>query len=209
VLFVKFLPATKNLWQKVNLPFWTKSAIAGLLVGVVGIWIPDIFGTGLSQMKSIFAGTQYAFGALVVLAIAKLILTPTSLGSGFAGGVIGPALAIGSAVGLAFGELVARLNPALGISPIVFAMVATASMLAASFHAPLFGAFMVLEMSSNYLFLVPVLMGTLLSYAVSRAFIPGSAYTFALHGMGKDLQAGTFIVVQRDDAKQDGNKDEP
>ncbi len=49
--------------------------------------------------------------------------------------------------------------PRLGLSPIAFAMVATAAMLAGTFHAPLFGAMMILEMTNNYLFLVPILLG--------------------------------------------------
>jgi H+/Cl- antiporter ClcA len=39
----------------------------------------------------------FPFSTLIALALFKLILTPTSLGSGFAGGVIAPALLVGSA----------------------------------------------------------------------------------------------------------------
>jgi CIC family chloride channel protein len=194
IVYVNLLPLTKKWWTRVNVPYWAKPAIAGLIVGIVGIWLPEIFGTGLTQMKDIFGGTVFPITTLLALVIFKTILTPTSLGSGFAGGVIGPALAIGSALGYVYGALVAQVFPNLGISPIAFAMVATAAMLAGTFHAPLFGAMMVLEMTNNYLFLVPILLAVGISYALARRFQPGSAYTFALPGAGIHLKRGTFTV---------------
>ena len=77
-------------------------------------------------------------------------------------------------------------------------MVATACILTAAFHAPLFGAMMVLEMTSNYTMLVPILICVAISYALARIFLPGSAYTFALHGAGIDLQPGIFSIEQRE-----------
>jgi CIC family chloride channel protein len=194
IVYVNLLPLTKKWWTRVNVPYWAKPAIAGLVVGIVGLWLPEIFGTGLTQMKQIFSGTVFPITTLLALVIAKTILTPTSLGSGFAGGVIGPALAIGSALGYVYGALVAQLFPALAISPIAFAMVATAAMLAGTFHAPLFGAMMVLEMTNNYLFLVPILLAVGIAYALAQRFQPGSAYTFALPGAGVHLKPGTFTA---------------
>jgi CIC family chloride channel protein len=194
VAYVNLLPQMKKFWTGVKIPYWAKPAIAGLIVGIVGIWLPDIFGTGLSQMKEIFGGTVFPFTTLIALALFKLILTPTSLGSGFAGGVIGPALLIGSALGYAYGDIVVQLFPGLQLNPIAFAMVATAAMLAGTFHAPLFGAMMILEMTNNYGLLVPVLFGAALAYALARRFQPGSAYTFALPGAGVHLKRGTFTA---------------
>ena len=49
IVYVNLLPWLKALWLKVKLPFWARTALAGLMVGVVGIWLPDIFGTGLAR----------------------------------------------------------------------------------------------------------------------------------------------------------------
>ena len=53
IAYVNLLPITRAAWTRVQLPYWAKPALAGLLVGVVGIWLPDVFGTGLSQMKTV------------------------------------------------------------------------------------------------------------------------------------------------------------
>ena len=191
----RYAARLRSIWLKVELPYWPRTALAGLIVGVVGIWLPDVFGTGLSQMKSIFGGTVYPFSMLIALAIAKLILTPNSLGAGFVGGVIGPALLIGSALGTAYGDVVARLFPGMQVSPVAFAMVATAAMLAGTFHAPLFGALMIYEMNANYAMLFPLMIGAAIGYALARRFQPGSAYTFAFPGLGIHLEPGTFSAV--------------
>ena len=197
IIYIRLLQGLKNLWQRLALPYWAKPALAGLLVGLVGIWIPGIYGSGISQMQQAFSGAKVAVSALLLFELAKLILTPTALGAGFTGGVIGPALAIGSAFGLAYGELVAFLFPALGVTPVAFAMVAAASMLAASFHAPLFGAMLVLEMASNYAFIAPVFISVAISYAIGQFFLKGSAYTLALYGLGIELQPGIYSIVSR------------
>lgn len=197
IAYVNLLPIMRRQWQRVNLPYWAKPALAGLIVGVVGLWLPDVFGTGLNQMKHIFEGQPLSFQALLALSVAKIILTPLSLGSGFAGGVIGPALLIGAGLGYALGDLCRRLDPSLPISPVTFALVCTAAMLAATFHAPLFGSMMVLEMSADYQLLVPVLLASAVAYALARRFQPGSAYTFALPAAGIHLRPGTFHVDRR------------
>jgi CIC family chloride channel protein len=199
VVYVRLLPKFLDLWERVNLPSWVRLALAGLLVGLVGFWVPDIYGTGLAQLQQIFSGTSFTISALLVLAIAKIILTPSSLGSGFAGEVVGPALLIGSSLGLAFGQLAALIFPDLSISPLAFAFVGSAAMLSAAFHAPLFAAMLVLEMTADYRFIVPVLVGAAVSFALARAYLPGSAYTFELEQRGIHLEQETVIDIEKED----------
>ena len=109
-------------------------------------------------MKDLFSGATIPLGTLVALAVAKLVLTPGSLGAGFVGGVIGPAMLIGSCVGGAVGVILIPLFPDLGLSPVIFAMVGTTAMLSGSLHAPLFAALIVFEMAGVYEMLVPLMM---------------------------------------------------
>jgi chloride channel protein, CIC family len=192
IIYVNLLPAMKRWWSKVRLPFWAKAGLAGLMVGIVGIKLPDIFGTGVTQMDAIFRGNIQPFSILIALLIAKIILTPNSLGAGFVGGAIGPALMIGASLGAAYGEFLVRLIPGTTLSPVVFAMLATAAMLAGTFHAPLFGAMMIYEMSGNYELLLPLLFAAAIGYGVAKPFQPGSAYTFVFKPMGVKFIPGTF-----------------
>ena len=203
IAYVNLLPIAKAAWTRLHLPFWAKPALAGLLVGVVGIWLPDVFGTGLSQMKTVFGGAAIPLELLIVVALAKLVLTPNSLGAGFTGGVIGPALLIGSWLGAAYGLLIGQIFPDAGVSPVALSMVATTAMLAATFHAPLFATMMVFEMVGDFRFLLPLTMGAAVAYGLARFFQPGSAYTFGFPALGVAFVPGTYTEVTLDEVEHD------
>jgi CIC family chloride channel protein len=111
--------------------------------------------------------------------------------------VIGPALLIGSWLGAAYGAVVVQVLPGVEVSPTALAMVATAAMLAATFHAPLFGTMMVFEMVGDVRFLVPLILGAALAYGIARLFQPGSAYTFGFQAAGRQLRAGHVRGAER------------
>jgi CIC family chloride channel protein len=198
IAYVGLLKRSKGAWARLPVPPIGRLVLAGALVGLVAIWLPQVMGTGTATMKDLFRGATIPLGTLLALAIAETLLTPSSLGAGFVGGVIGPSMLIGSTLGAAVGTVVIQVFPDLGLSPVVFAMVGTAAMLAGSFHAPIFGALMIFEMAGSYEMLVPLVLAAAIGYALARPFQPGSAYTLALHGRGIYLTAGTF---QRDAEK--------
>jgi CIC family chloride channel protein len=192
IVYVAFLKEMKPLWARVPGPAVGRLVIGGGLVGLVAIWLPQVMGTGTATMKDLFGGATIPLATLLALAVAEMILTPSSLGAGFVGGVIGPSMLIGSTLGAAVGTVAIQLFPDLGLSPVVFAMVGTAAMLAGSFHAPVFGALMIFEMAGSYEMLVPLVLAAAIGYALARPFQAGSAYTLALHGHGIFLIPGTF-----------------
>jgi len=192
ILYVTFLQRAKPSWARVPLPPMGRMVLAAALVGLVAIWLPEGMGTGSATMKDLFGGATLPLTTLVVLAIAETLLTPSSLGAGFTGGVIGPSLLIGSTLGAAVGTIAIQLFPDLGLSPVVFAMVGTAAMLAGSFHAPIFGALLIFETAGSYEMLVPLVLAAAIGYAIARPFQPGSAYTIALYGQRIFLAPGTF-----------------
>ena len=179
-----FLKQSKPIWARVPLPPLGRMVLAGALVGLVAVWLPEVMGTGTATMKDLFGGATIPLGTLLALAIAETILTPSSLGSGFVGGVIGPSMLIGSTLGAAVGIVVAGLFPDLGLSPVVFAMVGTAAMLAGSFHAPIFGALMVFEMAGSYEMLVPLVLAAAIGYAVA-ATVPAGVPPTRLPSTGR------------------------
>ena len=74
-------------------------------------------------------------------------------------------------------------------------MVATAAMLAATFHAPLFATMMIFEMVGDFRFLLPLTLGAAIAYGIARLFQPGSAYTFGFAPMGLKFIPGTYTEV--------------
>jgi CIC family chloride channel protein len=195
VAYVRLFPLLKGIWLRLAWPVWARMALAGAIVGVVAVALPDVTGSGTATMKLLFGGATVPLGTLVALASAKLVLTPGSLGAGFVGGVIGPAMLIGSCVGGAVGALLIPLFPDLGLSPVIFAMVGTTAMLSGSLHAPLFAALIVFEMAGVYEMLVPLMMAAAIGRGLAAPFQSGSVYTFGFGKLGIHLRPGRFAIA--------------
>lgn len=114
--YVWLLYKFKDLSEHFKIARWAGPILAGLVVGLVGIFLPQVFGVGYETIESILRGEDLALGLLVAIMLAKLILTPLSIAGGFLGGVFAPALVIGATLGGAFGTLSAMLFPGAWIS---------------------------------------------------------------------------------------------
>ena len=184
IAYVRLFPLLKGAWASVALPAVARMAIAGAIVGRGRGRAARRHGVRHATMKELFGGATIPLATLLALALAKLVLTPGSLGSGFVGGVIGPAMLIGSTLGAAVGTIVMPMFPDLGLSPVIFAMVGTSAMLSGSLHAPLFAALIVFEMAGAYEMLVPLIMAAAIGIGLSAPFQTGSVYTFGFGKLG-------------------------
>jgi CIC family chloride channel protein len=82
-IYIRLLYLIQDYFDQIKLPGWVKPASAGILVGLVGIFLPQIFGVGYDVIGEILNGQIQGFWLLLALMIAKLILTPVSIGGGF------------------------------------------------------------------------------------------------------------------------------
>jgi H+/Cl- antiporter ClcA len=129
------------LFGRLKLPGIAKSALGGVIFGLVGVALPLTLFTGTDQLKTVLkdAGTL-GLGLLIVVIIAKMLTFAVSQASGFVGGAIFPALFLGGTagvvvhqvipavpLGLAFACLLAAVPGAVVSAP--FAMVLLAAFL--------------------------------------------------------------------------------
>jgi chloride channel protein, CIC family len=81
--------------------------VGGVVVGVVGVFLPLTLYSGQSQTEEIVHNyAQIGVISLLVLAVAKAFLMSLSFATGFKGGPIFPTLFIGGALGAALNLLV-------------------------------------------------------------------------------------------------------
>ena len=132
--------------------------IAFGILGVIGIWYPQLFGNGLDMARDAFLGIG-GFGLLLTLFALKPLVTALCLGSGASGGLFTPTLATGAVLG---GALGIAWNLAWPGSPSgAFAMVCAAAMIGAAMQAPLSGLALVLELThSGFGLMVPMMAAT-------------------------------------------------
>ena len=88
-------------------PRWTyylQPALAGLIIGIIGLKFPQVMGAGYEYMDQAMHG-QFVWQVLVALALLKVLATCLSLSSGVPGGMFAPTLFIGAMVGAAVGAV--------------------------------------------------------------------------------------------------------
>jgi CIC family chloride channel protein len=127
-LYIRTIYKAHDVFHALKAPRWVKPTIAGLFVGVVGIFLPQVFGVGYSTIEQILNGQTFSIGLLIALLLAKLVLTPISIGGGFQGGVFAPSLFLGATLGAAFGSIVQLVIPGYPIVPAAFALVGMAAL---------------------------------------------------------------------------------
>ncbi len=194
-LYVSALDTAKSSFRRWQVPSWLKPAAAGLAVGIVGIWLPQIFGVGYATIDQIFNGAEMAVPLLLALLAAKLVMTAVSIGGGFPGGVFAPSLFLGATLGAAFGEIAKLLFPTLAIAPPAYAMVGMAAVLAASVHAPLTAILLLFEMTQDYRIILPLMFAVVVGLLLEQRLRRDSVYTLALSRKGLRLQRGRDIEV--------------
>lgn len=194
-LYVRALYAAQDIFHAWQGPRWFRPAAAGLAVGLVGVFLPQIFGVGYETIEKILGGEALALWLLVALLAAKLAMTAVSIGGGFPGGVFAPSLFLGATLGAAYGVAIDQLFPTLNVAPPAFAMVGMAAVLAGAVHAPLTAIILLFEMTNDYRIILPLMFAVTVSLFLSQAIQHDSVYTLGLARKGIRLQRGRDVDV--------------
>jgi len=194
-LYIHLLYSIRDIFHNQVFPAWIKTAMTGLVIGVVGIYLPQVLGVGYGSIQDILNTPNLVLWLLIALLIAKIILTPLSLGGGFTGGVFAPSLYLGATLGGAYGIIASKLFPGLNISPSAFALVGMAAVLAGSVHAPLTATILLFEMTDDYRIILPVMLAVAVSLLLSEHIQHDSIYITGLVRIGIRLDRGRDIVM--------------
>ena len=195
-LYIRLLYLAQDFFhQWIKVPLWLKPSIAGVLVGGVGIFLPQIFGVGYDTIGKILNGESLGIALLLGLMVAKLMMTPISIAGGFPGGVFAPSLFIGAALGGVFGQTASHLFPQLELVPAAFAMVGMAALLAGAVHAPLTAILLLFEMTRDYRIILPLMFSVIISLLLSQRLQRDSVYTLGLLRKGIRLERGRDVDV--------------
>lgn len=171
-----------------------KPAIAGVLVGLVGLALPGSLGTGYGWVQEAMGPRVLTLSLWVVLALpfAKILATSLSIGSGGSGGIFGPGMVIGGFVGAAAWRLLSPFAPSVPHVPAPFVIVGMIACFGSIAHAPLAVMLMVAEMTGSLELLAPAMVAVGLATLVvgntsiyagqvrSRADSPGHRFRFGM-----------------------------
>jgi CIC family chloride channel protein len=168
-LYVKVFYGMVSIFHQLKIPNHIKPAIGGLCTGIIGFFLPYTlaFGYGMAQ-NAIF--NQVAIPTLIALAIGKIFTTSFSIGSGGSGGVFGPSIVIGGAMGGAVGQIFHMFIPTVVANPGAFVIVGMAGFFTAVSNTPISTIIFVSEMTNSYHLLLPSLLVCSLCYLLSQRF---------------------------------------
>ena len=138
----------------------------GLLVGVIGWFVPQVLGVGYGFVGDALNG-RMAFKLMVLLVVLKLIAVTTSYASGNAGGIFGPALFIGAMLGGTVGTVAHHLLPGYTATPGAYALVGMGAVFAGVVRAPMTSVLMIFEMTQDYAVIVPLMIANLVSLFIA------------------------------------------
>jgi CIC family chloride channel protein len=145
---------------------WFQPVAGGLLVGLMGWFVPQVLGVGYGYVGDVLNG-RMALNLMILLVVLKLLAVTTSYASGNAGGIFGPALFIGAMLGGAVGTVAHRLLPAYTATPGAYALVGMGAVFAGIVRTPMTSVLMIFEMTQDYAVIVPLMIANLVSLFIS------------------------------------------
>ncbi len=196
VFHIRIFYYVRDKYQQWNLHPLLKPITGALLIGIIGIFFPQVMGDRYDFIEDVLHGEGIAL-LLFALVFCKIFATAITLGSGGAGGVFAPALFIGAMIGGTFGHLANRVLPTMTADPGTYATVGIGAFLAASTHAPMTAIFLLFEMTGNYLIIVPVMLTAIIGTMVARTFNKDSIDTVDFSREGIDIHEGRETAVMK------------
>jgi len=161
--------------------------VGALILGVIGYFYPQVFGTGYDTIRDIL-NDRLTVGKLLGVSVAKFWALTISLGSGTTGGVFAPSLVVGGGIGAAFAMACHHFLPHLVSDPALYALVAMAALFGGIARAPFTSIVFLLELSRNPNSLLPLIVCCMVSDGFVRLFSPESIMT------GKLVKRGLIVL---------------
>lgn len=189
IIMMQSIFLMQQLSDKVALPVWVKPAIAGAIVGIIAIWLPQILSVGYGFVEWAILG-QFEVQLLIAIGIAKIFATALCLGFGFSGGVFSPALVLGAAVGSSYGLIAANVFPELASSVGVYTVVGMGAVAAAVLGAPISTTLIIFEITGDYKLSLAVMLAIVVSTEITHNLFGASFFAETLRRRNVDLRDG-------------------
>jgi CIC family chloride channel protein len=166
-------------------PEWLRPAVGGLLLGLVLLVLPQMYGVGYPVLGQAVAG-RYALFFLLVLLVGKMLATSLTIGIGGSGGVFAPSLFIGAMLGSAFGILARIGLPSAGPAG-TYALIGMGAVFAGAARAPITAVVIMFELTGEYTIILPMMVAIVLATGLAHRLSADTIYTLKLRRRGVDL----------------------
>lgn len=198
----------ESLFHKTSGGIYRKVIVGGACLAILIFMFPSLFGEGYQSIKmladqnpeyllktSVFESQKsnelFVLIFVGVLIFLKAIATGLTLGAGGNGGNFAPSLFVGAYLGFFFSRIFNYFSIAQ-LPENNFTIVGMAGILSGLYHAPLTAIFLIAEITGGYTLMIPLMIVSSISYAISRYFEPFSMDT------KKMAESGVALTSNRD-----------
>ena len=183
----------EKLWKLSHLPRLVQPALAGLAIGYVATFFPQVLGIGFEPTLLALRGLLNS-ELLFYLLVVKLGVVCLALSSGFAGGVFGPAVFMGTMLGGFFWAMATLAGFTLSDQG-VYATIGMAAMGSALLGAPISTVLIVFELTRDYGITLGVMTAAAFASTVMRSGQHGSFFRWQLARRNVNLSRGRDISL--------------
>lgn len=176
---------TEHFFSQLKFGPYKKAFVGASVLALLLFIFPTLFGEGYESIKTLSEKdpgqllentlfSDYRNNSWVLLLFVGLTMmmkafaTGITLGSGGNGGNFAPSLFLGSYAGFFFSRLLNQTGFHLPVSN--FTMVGMAGILSGLFHAPLTAIFLIAEITGGYDLMIPLMIVSSISFAISKKF---------------------------------------
>ena len=177
-------------------PEWARPAVGGLLLGLLLLLLPEMYGVGYPVLGNAVAG-QYTVLFLLALLVGKLAACSLTIGIGGSGGVFAPSLFCGAMLGAAFGDGIHAIIPGTGGSIGAYALVGMGAVFAGAARAPITAAVIMFELTGEYTIILPLMLAVVVATAISSVISHDTVYTRKLLRRGIDIDEPADATIRR------------
>jgi CIC family chloride channel protein len=175
-----------RLWRG---PEWLRPGAGGLLLGLLLLALPQMYGVGYPVLEKGVTG-HYVAWFLVVLLVGKIVATSVTIGIGGSGGVFAPSLFMGAMLGTACGIGLHAALPGLTAPAGAYGLVGMGAVFAGAARAPITAVLIIFELTGDYSIILPLMTAVVLSAGISRLLSRETIYTLKLRRRGIDIVRG-------------------
>ncbi|MCE3295888.1 MAG: chloride channel protein [Crocinitomicaceae bacterium] len=180
----------EDLLGKKRYPVYFRVFLGGTILAALILVFPSLFGEGYESIKWLSSGKEnlllknsvleaYSSNEWIILSVVgaiiflKSIATGLTLASGGNGGNFAPSLFVGAYLGFFMSRLLNSLT-IFKLPESNFTLVGMAGILSGLYHAPLTSIFLIAEITGGYTLMIPLMIVSSISFAISRYFNPQS-----------------------------------
>ncbi|KFF08522.1 chloride channel protein [Flavobacterium hydatis] len=204
VYYARNFQRIEHYFSKLKLSPYKKALFGSSMLAILIFIFPTLFGEGYESIKTLsesdpgklldntlfasFRNNQWVLLLFVgCTMMVKVFASGLTIGSGGNGGNFAPSLFLGSYLGYFFSKFVTLIG--LSKLPISnFTMVGMAGILSGLFHAPLTAIFLIAEITGGYSLMIPLMIVSSISFAISKRF---EKYSLDVKGLAKKGHAFT------------------